>query len=788
MIGLSRMAGRAALVLLAAWCTLADADQHGDWLNVIDCGASGSRFTTAAATTAGSAQITVKDTGDFRAGQGVMLSRCHPHVTHDRLWGPKTTYGAKSGRSLKGLIDIRGLDEMASGWTVYVIDVEPISPPRFRWSDDMGRTWKATAPITYQWQPLRGGLEIRFQPFEWTEGYSASFSLSDQLLSTVAKIEGKRITLAEAPSKSVGDAILRHRDDAALQAAVDRAIKEKRNVYFPAGHYCLARGMVVRNPAGITLEGADGEQTVLDLSEGQGCCVSIRGGAEATVRNFKMLGNMGFAERDQAGHFRTLGSRGIWGQDLKTSFATGVVGTERVTIENVHAYRMSLEAFWSGGPSRSGTTEPKQYTKAINYVRCWAIDCARNGFNNNDLAENTSILYCRIVDVGGCAWEGASRFVKITGNYVRNAGTVAIGNISSRKEAMEVLGSAQHIVTDNVFESVVPYGGCAIRSGWGATQVVIANNLFVNFGSSAVEVSGVGDDRHLPSANTTITGNIFDMTEIGTQSRPRTCIDIVGAADTIIADNQMYVRGACDPQVTAIHLREPAINVLVHDNLIRHCGTGLAATSGRSRVAEVIDLRTFVSGPGRVPMERRRSHRYRGYSLVWIRGGKPQGPVTVEEFDPETLRYKLAQPANLKPGDWFEVSPPAANWSVHDNTITGCLNPVVLDAWGSATSIFRGNTLERGAARGVKQVLSLRGWFEVRRNTFFGFDEPDSCTLFLLPNRLGQSRCAVYENLFENCASVTAKGQEELWRSCRVEGNLPASWEKALKASGSAKQ
>jgi len=46
---------------------------------------------------------------------------------------------------------------------------------------------------------------------------------------------------------------------------------------------------------------------------------------------------------------------------------------------------------------------------------------------------------CRIVDVGGCAWEGASRFVKFVNNYVRNAGTVAIGNISSREADFEVL-------------------------------------------------------------------------------------------------------------------------------------------------------------------------------------------------------------------------------------------------------------------------------------------------------------------------------------------------------------
>lgn len=780
--------GALTLALCGAWCDSGRAERPGDWLNVKDCGASGSQFETVATTTAGSAQITVKDVGDFQVGQGVMLSKAHPRITHERLWGPKTTYGAKSGRSLKGLIDIRGLDETAGSWAVYVIDVEPKLPLRFRWSDDMGRTWKPALPITYDWQPLRGGLEVRFQKFEWSEGYSASFSLRDQLLSRIEKIEGRKITLKDMPTKSGTDAILRHHDDAALQAAVDRALKERKNVYFPVGHYRLARGLTLHNPQGITLEGADGENTVLDLSEGHGCCVTMRGGVEATVRNFKMLGNMGFAERDQAGHFRTLGSNGIWGQDLKTSFATGVIGTERVTVENVHAYRMSLEAFWSGGPWRKGLDEPKQYSKAINYIRCWAIDCARNGFNNNDLAENTSILYCRIVDVGGCAWEGASRFVKIKGNYVRNAGTVAIGNTSQRNKAMEVLGTAQHVISDNVFESVVPYGGCAIRSAWGATQVVIANNLFVNFGSSAVEVSGLGDDRHLPSANTIITGNIFDMTEVGPKSNPRACVHVQGAADTIISNNQMYVRGACDPQVTAICLREPAINVLVHDNLIRNCGTGLMAASGQSRVKEVVDPKTFVAGSGQVPMERRRSHRYRGYSLVWKSGGKLRGPVTVEEFDPETLRYKLKEPAELKAGDWFEVFAPAANWNIHDNTVAGCRNPAVLEAWGSHTSLVRDNLFERGATMGVKHALRLQGCFQLLGNQFFGFDEPGSSALSLLPDRLGQPcRSQIRQNVFQNCSQMMVESRSDLWRSCLVEGNLTIHGASVAPVGGPAK-
>ncbi len=73
--------------------------------------------------------------------------------------------------------------------------------------------------------------------------------------------------------------------------------------------------------------------------------------------------------------------------------------------------------------------------------------------------------------------------MKFVGNYVRNGGTVAMGNLgpANRDKTYPDLGAGQHIIADNVFESGVPYGGCAIRSAVGATQVVIRNNLFINF-------------------------------------------------------------------------------------------------------------------------------------------------------------------------------------------------------------------------------------------------------------------------------------------------------------------
>jgi len=737
-------------------------------LNVKDFGASGSKFETTAKTEAGSKQIVVKNAGDFKVGQGVQISRAHVHYEKQRLWGPDYA----RGKALKDEVEIRGYDGTSGSWTAFLLEIHPEKPTSFRFTDDIGRSYSKFVPITGDWQPLSGGTEVKFNRREWDGAYLVTFSARDQLITTIEKIDGNTITLTDSANRSADDAVVQHNDRGTLQSAIDRAVEENKNLYMPRGRYRISGGLNVNGADGITIQGESAVGTIIDISMGEGTCLSLRGGRDVTLRDLRFEGHTGFANRDQCGNMNIRRVPAMWGMYLKGCNAVGIRNTTRVLVENCHAWHMATEAFYSQGRSRQGLKEPGEYTKEITYLRCSAIDCGRNAFNNNDLAENTSILNCRIVDVGGCSWEGASRFVKFVGNYVRNSGTVAMGNISSRAEHLEQLGSAQHIVADNVFESVVPYGGCAIRSAWGATQVVIRNNLFVNFGSSAVEVMGKGDDRHLPSANTTITGNIFDMTEIGQEPKPRTCVGILGAADTIISNNQMYVRGACDPQVTAIRLVEPAINLLVHDNLIRNCGTGLAADCSQGRVGEVIDPTTFVSGGGHVPMERRRSHRYRGYSLAWTSGGKVNGPVTVEEFDPDTLRFKLKQPAQLKPGDLYEVYPPSANWNIHDNTITGCQKPVVLDAFGSETSLLKDNVITRGEVSDVDAAVIVSGRFKLIGNCISSFDEPDSSVLLLNPDRFGKV-CpnVIRDNIFQRCARVVKEDQQGAWKASHTNGN-----------------
>jgi hypothetical protein len=719
---------------LGSSATFAQQAGGADWLNVRDLGASGSEFETTALATDGSKQIAVANVGDFRVGQGVMVSKCNIRYTRIEMWGAGDRYynSKKPGNS----VEMRGYDGSAGSWIVYVLDIAP-GKRAFRWTDDLGRHWHPAAAITHDWQPLSGGVEVRLNERDWESGYVISFGARDQLVTTIEKIEGNVLTLKDASNRSVKNAVVRHNDGVALQAAVDRALKENRSVYVPVGHYRLARGVTVRNAAAITIEGQSAVDTLLDISDGEGPCFTLSDGVEVTLRNFRMIGFMGFDEADRADELDTKGASAVWGLWLKSCYAVGIGGTERVLVENCHASRMSSECFVSGGPSR-GTVKPGQhYSQAITYLRCSATDCARNAFNDVTCGtENTSVLYCRIVNVGGNAWEGASRFVRFIGNYVRNSGPVGIGNLgpANRDQTYPDLGAGQHIVADNVFEGGVSYGGRfggnAICTSRGATQVIVRNNLFVNFNSSGVAALGEAISQEYPAANTTITGNIFDLTCVGRKPIPRTAVR-VSANDAIVADNQIYVRGQCDPLVTGIRLQEPAMNLNVHDNLLRNCGRGIDSAQGLARVGEVVDARTFRRADGwplGLPLERTSPWQYRGWGIAWLSADKPAPTSIIESFDPETLRFKLREPHAMKAGDRFEIVAASLNWNIHDNTVTGCLQPVVLEGHGSNTSFFRDNLIERGGATTATRAVVVSGRFQLNGNHVVGFDKKETST------------------------------------------------------------
>lgn len=711
------------------------------WLDAREVGASGSEYQTTAQVKADSKQVTVAEVGDFKVGQGVMISRANIRYTPTQLWGTGERY--QNMKPLNGSVEVRGYDGKAGSWIMYVLDMAPSPKPEFRFSDDLGRTWQTPQPITNDWQKLKDGVEVKLNKRDWESGYVIAFGARDQLVTRIEKIEGKVLTLADAANNTTSDAIVRHNDTLALQAAVDRALKERKKLHIPVGRYRLAHGIRVEKPESITIEGADSEHTVLDISEGEGRILNLIEGTEAIVRNLRFTGFMGFDERDKAGELRTKGSQAVWGFALKPCHAMDIVNTRRVLVENCHATRMSGECFVASSRSRAslkagavagfdnpsvfgGKADANGNSEGITYLRCSVTDCARNAFNDVMCGgEFTTMQNCRIVDVGGCSWEGASRFVKITGCYMRNAGVIAMGNLgpANRDGSFPDLGAGQHIVSDNVFEATIPYGVAAIRTARGGTQVIIRNNLFVNFNSYGIEVGGFGLHNEYPASNTTVTGNIFDMTAIGQKPVRRTAI-IVGADDTIVSDNQIYVRGKIDESVIAIRVREPASNVIIHDNLIRNCGTGLSLIAARSQAGKILNDTSFIGGGGSVPVGMM-AHQYRSWGLAWFRDGKPAGESVIELMDGLTSRFQLKQPREIKPGDSFEVIPPTSNWNIHDNTILSCTSPVLLDAHGGATAVIKDNHITRGDAPGAKEAIqTVRGHFELLDNRLTGFDKP----------------------------------------------------------------
>ncbi len=761
------------------WEAAMASDPDG-WVSVTETGASGSDFETTAATTADSNQITVADVGDLQVGQQISVSKCNVRYLKATQYGPGEPYA--TARPSGDDAALRGYDGSTGGWLTVLAEIDGAAPATFRWKTDLAKSWAAAkVPVTGDWQPLADGLEIRFQPREWQPGQLLTFSARDQLITTIDRIEGRVLTLAHPANRTVADAVVRHTDRDAVQRAIDQALRRKSNVFFPAGRYRIPGGLRVTNAAAIRLEGANAATTILDISDGEGSCFALQRGTEVTIRNFTMVGHTGLAEAPLA--FTTGSGYGFWPNSLKGCNAVGINGTERVLIENVHARRMANECFYAQGPAREGDKEPEQYQKSLTYLRCSVTDCAANAFNNNDRGENTSLLHCRVDGAGWHAAEMPARFLRVMDCYFRNTGAVTVGDMSHRYEDLNELGCGQAMICRNVFEGIGRCGGIAVNHG--SSQVVIADNLFINFNGPAITVSSQTVRPALPwfkpdapvswgsypSRGAIIRGNLIDLTSAGEDARSRTGIS-VDASDVTIADNQIYVRGQADPKVTGLRLGEPALRLNVHNNLVRNCGTGLVTTRAASRVTQVIDPSTFLEAA--LPLEWRYTHQYQGWQVLWLSGDQVSGTSTIEAYDPTSLRFRLTAPRELKVGDAFEIRPPGpADWNLHDNTITACLRPVVLGSYGSETSRFADNLISRGSATGVEAAVVVAGRFELRGNQIQGFDEVGGSGLQLRPDRAGQPLANLYrDNLFSGCAVAVGETAPGLWRAARRVGNV----------------
>ena len=672
--------------------------------------------------------ITVDDVGDFEVGQEIAIFGCRPHFSEGQVW--EVSGGDQAGK-FKDQVELRGYDGSAGDGAAYLLDFKGEDPPTFRWSDDLGQSWKESVKVTGDWQTLNSGIEVKLANRElWKSPRLVSFTARDHLLSQVIKVEGPTLTLAATVPRTAVNCLVQHSDSAAVQRAFDRAVGERRNVFIPNGHYRLSRGLVLNAPDGISVEGENEENVVLDITGGQGACITVEGGSSVSFRRLRFRGFSSFAEQKRMAYLPAQGYPHMWGFFARHCNAITFRTPGHALVENCHATGMSAECFYSGSVSRKGGQEPPaRYTKSITYRHCTVSDCARNAFNNNDFAEGTSVLNCRVENIGGCAWEGASRFVKFSGNYVTNAGPVAMGNIRSREKHFDVLPSGQHIVSDNTFEGELAYGNSFIAASAGASPVIISDNLFVNLNASAIEVSGFGNTNNLPAGNIIIRSNAIDLTCGSEVSKSRFGIS-ASTNNTTISGNQIYTRNGIDAGVTGLVIAEPAHNLVVSDNTIRGCRLGLQATRIKGSIGEIIDPRSFRSN-GRMPWPRRDIYRYQGYQIVWIPNYREpdklvDGPV-IDHFDVEAGLFRLQEDFDLKMNAVFVVrSPHGYSWNIHDNLINDCAQLVNIDVFGGPTAVFANNVLKRSEGTADLPAVEIRGEFERRDNQFSGFEQPDA--------------------------------------------------------------
>ena len=109
-----------------------------------------------------------------------------------------------------------------------------------------------------------------------------------------------------------------------------------------------------------------------------------------------------------------------------------------------------------------------------------------------------------------------------------------------------------------------------------------------------------------------------------------------------------------------------------------------------------------------------------GWQLAWQNGSQPNTLSVIESFDPETMRFQLRDPHPMRGHDLFDVIASSLNWSIHDNTVSGCQQPVMFDSHGSDTSFFRNNVIERGGATEAQQPIVVTGKFQLDGNQVVG--------------------------------------------------------------------
>ncbi len=681
----------------------APAVSRSAWLNAASFGASGSSARVGGTVEDGGQCVVLDDVADFQAGQEVAISGCHLHY-YGTIYNEREPFYAKNQRRLDGEIEIRGLAADKT-WQTFLLHFDGGEPGSWKWmvidpahqtctlhEPVIRRLWQwqeENLPVGADWVALCDGVEIRFRHTAWVRGQSLCFHARNRLLTRIAELRGRTVRLADPLNTAEGRVEVTHFAQSALQSALDAAVAQRKGLLIPEGRYRLSTGLWLRD-ASARIEGTHREHTILDVSEDHTAVFWAAGGRDVAIRNLCMTGHTGFLELPANTAFNTATGFPFWPtanqqMEVKGCAAVNAVGTEFLTFEDLLVRRMASEAFYLHGSDRYGTPSyiqgphenhpglDHQFTKSCIYHRCRVEDCGFNAFNNNDHAENTSILHCRVERATNFC-ENASRFTRVIGNYVKDGCSFSIHG--GRATDPEKVGPTQAIITNNVFEGGTILGGLSI--GHSADMVTVSNNLFLGFSKeSAITVLG--------GRRVILSGNQIDLTRIEDNPDHERCGICIEAPNVLVADNHIFARGELSDKVTAIHLAEDASGVHIHDNLIENCGWGIRQGRRiyvpereegcffvfRKTEGEVVEVKSPSEWVvAELPKRTGEGLSYQGWALAWL--DDPGQRLEIESFDAATRLLRLKSDAASPPGRRFTIHPPDRHWSIHHNTLIGC--------------------------------------------------------------------------------------------------------------------
>ncbi len=259
----------------------------------------------------------------------------------------------------------------------------------------------------------------------------------------------------------------------------------------------------------------------------------------------------------------------------------------------------------------------------------------------------------------------------------------------------------------------------------------------------------------------------MDMTAVSEPPLARTAIRAGSSSSGIISDGR-FTSPARGRQPAGIRLPS-RIELVSFGNLVRlrH------GHPQRHHLVVASSARSWT--PGTSGWTRQRAARARLVPLSRLEPRVPRRQAAasrIESFDPETLRFQLQEPRETNIGDRFEVFAPSANWLIHDNIITGCRRPFVLDSYGSETTLVKDNIVTRGETTDARVAVELRGRFDLVGNHISGFDEKDATALALWPDRFGKPCGNLYRgNVIQRCFRAVAENAPGLWAVSTAEGN-----------------